>query len=178
MTDPERQSGFTLIELLVATAVFMFVVTGVAELFTTALDIQRRATGIQHVEENAQYALESIAREVRVSTVTSGDTDCSNGPIPGNQQITISHPVNGVVTYRYDTTSGVGVLLRNSVPLTSSDANITAFAFCVSGSGNDGAQTRVTMPMTLRSVTGRPSSQVSVSLQTTVVSRDLSTDLK
>ena len=71
------QHGFSLIELLVAAAVFTFVVTSVTGLFATALNLQRRATGIQKIEENAQFALESIAREVRVSTVTSGDTSCT-----------------------------------------------------------------------------------------------------
>ncbi len=180
MTNPKRttnNAGFTLIELLVAAAVFMFVVSGVAGLFTTALDIQRRATGMQRIEENAQYVLETIAREIRVSTVTSGDTDCSSGSTPANQRLVIKHPVNGTVTYDYNTTSGIGVITRNSQSLTSSDVNVTEFAFCVSGSSADGKQTRVTIPMTLQSVAGRPTTRVSVSLQTTITSRDLTADL-
>ncbi|HUO75707.1 MAG TPA: prepilin-type N-terminal cleavage/methylation domain-containing protein [Candidatus Paceibacterota bacterium] len=172
-----QQQGFTLIELLVAAVVFTFVVTSVSSLFVTAMNLQRRASGVQKIEENAQFALESIAREVRVSTVTSGDTNCAPVDPVSTATMSIHHPVNGDVTYRYDRSTGTGILYRNNQPITSSDVDITAFAFCVSGSGTDKKQTRVTMPMTLSS-TGGPSSRVSVSLQTTVSSRDLTTDLK
>lgn len=171
-----RQSGFSLIELLIAAAIFTFVVVGVSGLFIQALDLQRRAAGIQKIEENSQFVLESIAREVRVSIVTSGDTDC-NPPNPATTAtLTINHPVNGVVTYTYDRSSGVGMLLRNGQPITSDDVDFMTFAFCVSGSGADNAQTRVTIPMTLQAIGGRAATRVSVSLQTTIVSRDLSVD--
>jgi len=174
----DTQQGFTLIELLIAAVVFTFVMTAVSGLFVTALNLQRRAGGILKIEENAQFALESIAREVRVSTVTSGDSDC-NPPDPATtSSLVIDHPVNGIVTYRYDRSSGVGTLYRNDQPITSAEVDITAFAFCVSGSGKDKLQTRVTMPVTFQVVSGTPSDRVSVSIQTTVVSRDLSTDLK
>jgi prepilin-type N-terminal cleavage/methylation domain-containing protein len=172
------QRGFSLIELLVAATIFTFIVTGVTGLFLQALDLQRRATGIQKIQENALYVLESIAREVRVSLVTSGDTNCSPPDPITTRTLTLQHPVNGAVTYAYDRTSGVGVISRNGQPITSSDVDVTAFAFCVSGSGADGQQSRVTIPMTLQAVAGRTSDRISTSLQTTIVSRDLSTDLK
>ena len=172
------QQGFTLIELLVAAAVFTYVVSSISGLFVTAINLQRRASGVQKIEENAQFALESIAREVRVSTVTSGDTDCNPVDPVTTATLAIQHPVNGAVTYRYDRSSGVGILYRNDQAITSGDVDITAFAFCVTGSGKtDKAQTRVTMPMTIQSAAGTPNTRVSVSLQTTVTSRDLSTDL-
>jgi len=175
-TDAQR--GFSLIELLIAAAVFTYVVASISGLFVTAINIQRRATGIQKIEENAQFALESIAREVRVSTVTSGDTVCNPVDPVATAQLAIQHPVNGAVTYRYDRSSGVGILYRNDQPITSADVDITSFAFCVSGSGGDGHQTRVTMPVTIQSLGGNPSTRMTVSLQTTVTSRDLTTDLK
>jgi prepilin-type N-terminal cleavage/methylation domain-containing protein len=172
------QQGFTLIELLIAAAVFTYVVSSISGLFVTAVNVQRRATGIQRIEENAQFALESIAREVRVSTVTSGDTVCSPVVDPvATAELVIDHPINGIVTYRYDRSSGSGMLYRNDQPITSDNVDITSFAFCVSGSGRDGHQTRVTIPATLQASAG-PSTRVSVSLQTTVTSRDLSTDLQ
>lgn len=175
--DVRSSAGFSLVELLVATTVFMFVVTGVSSLFIQALDLQRRATGIQKIEENAQFVTESIAREIRVSTITSGDTNCSPPDPVTTATLVIKHPVNGTVTYQYDKTSGIGVILRNGQPLTTTDVNFTSFAFCVSGSGADGTQARVTVPMTIQAVSGRPANRVAVSLQTTVASRDLSIDL-
>jgi prepilin-type N-terminal cleavage/methylation domain-containing protein len=176
MNRTHSSSGFSLIEMLVAATVFSFIVTSVAGLFVQALDLQRRATGIQKIEENAQFVAESIAREVRVSRVTSGDTDCSPPDPLTTATLTIEHPVNGTVTYRYDRSAGT--VLRNDQPITSADVIFKAFAFCVSGSGTDGKQARVTMPMTVESVLGGPSTRVAVSLQTTIVSRDISEDFQ
>ncbi len=173
-----KQSGFSLVELLVAATIFTFVVTAVSGLFLQALDIQRRAAGIQKIQENALYVLESITREVRVSVVTSGDADCLS-PVSLTTTLTIDHPVNGPVIYEYSqlVTSGgtIGMIKRNGEQITSADVDVTAFAFCVSGSGADGLQTRVTIPMTLQTVGGKTIN--AVSLQTTIVSRDVSTDI-
>jgi prepilin-type N-terminal cleavage/methylation domain-containing protein len=171
-----NQSGFSLIELLVAATVFTFVVSGVSGLFVNALDLQRRATGIQKIEENVQFVLESIAREVRVSQITSGDTACDPLDPLGTSTLVMEHPVNGTVTYEYEIQGDVGVIFRNDQQITSADVNVVKFAFCVSGSGDDDLQTRITMPLTVESLAGRPSTRVRVSLQSTVVSRDLSSD--
>lgn len=166
--------GFSLVELLVAASIFAFVVTAVSGLFVQALDMQRRASGIQKIQENALYVLESITREVRVSIVTSGNTTCTTPYPQETKTLVIEHPVNGTVTYEYSRPSTFGLITRNGEQITSADVDITAFAFCVSGSGADGAQTRVTIPLTLQTTAGR--SVNSVSLQTTITSRDLSID--
>ncbi|MEK7638175.1 MAG: prepilin-type N-terminal cleavage/methylation domain-containing protein [Patescibacteria group bacterium] len=169
-----KQSGFSLIELLVAASIFAFVVTGVSGLFLQALDMQRRASGIQKIQENALYVLESITREVRVSTITGGDTSCNPVDPQTTNKLVIQHPVNGTVSYEYSRPSATGIITRNGEQITSADVDISSFAFCVSGSGTDGQQTRVTIPITLQTTAGR--SVNSVSLQTTIISRDLSVD--
>ncbi len=168
--------GFSLIELLVAATIFTVVVTGVSGLFVQALDMQRRASGIQKIQDNALYALESITREVRVSVINSPDTigDCNPGNVLAHT-LTMVHPVNGPVTYAYSKVGNVGAITRNGEQITSSDVDVAALAFCVSGSGADGKQTRVTIPMTLQATAGR--SVNSVSLQTTIISRDVSVDI-
>jgi len=177
MTDHHsKQSGFSLIELLIAATIFTFVVAGVSGLFLQALNIQRRASGIQKIQENALYVLESIAREVRVSVVISGDTNCAPPDPLTTNTLVIQHPVNGTVTYEYNPLSVNDncVITRNGEPITSDDVDVSAFAFCVSGSGADGQQARVTIPMTLQVLAGN--SLNSVSLQTTIASRDLLVD--
>jgi prepilin-type N-terminal cleavage/methylation domain-containing protein len=176
MTDRHSQ-GFSLIELLIAATVFTFVASGVTGLFVGALNIQRRATNIQRIEENALFVLESVAREIRVSRVTSGDTVCVPLDPVGTRTLTIEHPVNGIVTYQYRTLAGTGSITRNGEAMTADDVSVTAFAFCVSGSGADNEQTRVTMPITLESVDGPANARAETSLQTTVISRDLTVDL-
>lgn len=176
VTNYQLQAGFSLIELLVAATVFTFVVTAVAGLFAQTLDLQRRGAGIQRIQENAQFVVESVAREVRVSRVTSGNTNCTP-PDVASRTLIIEHPVNGTVTYAYDTVAGEGMILRNGQPITTSDVNFLQFAFCVSGAGTDGTQARVTMPMMIEATSARSSARVQVSLQTTIVSRDLSEEL-
>jgi len=176
MTHARTQRGFSLVELLVAATIFSFITAGVASLFIQALDIQRRAAGIQKIEENAQFVFESVAREVRVSRITSGDSDCSP-PDPGTtRSITIEHPVNGTVTYDFIPGGTQGSIERNGMAITSADVNFKAFAFCVQGSGSDGKAARLTMTATIESMNSRPSTRVSATLQTTVVSRDLGAD--
>ena len=175
MTTRTLQHGFSLIELLIAATVFTFVVAGVSQLFSSAMDIQRRATGSQKIQENALFLVESISREVRVSAVTAGASDCSSS-------LTIKHPVNGDVIYTYDRSSGVGVITREAQsggaqPITSADVDIEQFAFCVTGAGPDGHQARVTMPMKLTALSARASARATASLQTTIVSRDLIEEL-
>ncbi|MEK9209143.1 MAG: hypothetical protein AAB910_03655, partial [Patescibacteria group bacterium] len=80
----------------------------------------------------------------------------------------------GTVSYEYSRPSATGIITRNGEQITSADVDISSFAFCVSGSGTDGQQTRVTIPITLQTTAGR--SVNSVSLQTTIISRDLSVD--
>jgi prepilin-type N-terminal cleavage/methylation domain-containing protein len=173
MIRPSAQSGFSLVELLVATTIFAVVVAGVSQLFTSALDIQRRAIGVQKIEENAQYVIESISREVRVSTVESANAPCG----AGSSTLDIMHPTNGAVTYAYVSTGGIGGITRNGQLITSGDVNFATFKFCIMGAGADDIQARVTMPMTIESISGRAALRTSVSLQTTIVSRDLAEDL-
>jgi len=176
MNMNRAQRGFSLVELLVAASVFTFVVVGVSQLFTQAMDLQRRATGYQKIQENALFFMESVAREIRVSAI-QGSSGCS-------PTLTMTHPTNGDVTYEYDRSSGVGTVTRVSTvqggspePITSSDVDVEYLEFCVMGAGPDNQQARVTVPLTLRAVSAKSSGQVSVSLQTTVVSRDLVEEL-
>jgi prepilin-type N-terminal cleavage/methylation domain-containing protein len=184
MNTASRQSGFSLIELLIAAMIFTFVMVGVSQLFTQALDLQRRATGYQKIQENALFVLESIAREVRVSAVTSGNTDCV-GDITDATELIVEHPIYQTVTYRYITSGERGYITRETSgeaggpqPISSDDVDFTNFAFCISGKEDgDDRQARITIPMTIESVSGRQSTKVSVSLQTTIVSRDLVEEL-
>lgn len=167
-TSHHSEEGFTLIELLVSAVIFTFIMIGVSELFINSLDLQQRAAATQKIQENAQYVIESVAREVRVSTVQGGTPT----------SLTIQHPVNGTVVYRFNATDGS--IERESDAngnqrITSSDVVFTDFQFKIAGAGADGRQARVTMPMTITATVGHQT--VSVSLQTTVTSRDVFDEL-
>jgi hypothetical protein len=162
--------------MLVAATVFSFIIISVSGLYTRVIGLQRRAIGAARVQENALFVIETVAREVRVSRIPSGDTDCSVAPDPvTTRTITLEHPIEGTVTYDYDASNGV--IRRNGEELTTPEVRVTAFAFCVSHSAGDDLQARVTMPLTIENIAANPANRVSVNLQTTVVSRDLITDL-
>lgn len=169
----KKLGGFSIIEMLVAATVFSFLIIIVSGLYVRVLALQRRANGAARVQENTLFLIESIAREIRVSKVTSGDTDCMGGG--GTDFIRLDHPVSGIVDYAYD--SATGEVSRDGGILNSPDVRFTDLQFCVSGSGPDNLQTRVTLLMTAENVTPSPGDQVSFTIQTTVTSRDLVTDL-
>lgn len=174
MKTRNNESGFSIVEVMVASLIFSVIVTVFGALFVQVLAIQRKGFAAQKVQENATFVLESIARELRVSRITSGDSQCYGAPDPKTASITLQHPVNGIVTYLYD--SGRGVVQRNGIDISTSDVKFSKFAFCVEGSIRDAFQARVTIPATIESTGGRPTDKVIVNLQTTVSTRDVATE--
>lgn len=178
-----KQEGFTLVELLVASAIFVLLVVGITQLYANALNLQRRAAGIEHIEESAQLVYESISRLLRVGVVTAPVSDntgsCAAGPSASNNSITIQYPdpVSGVtVTSVFAYNSASKYITRSdnggaAQPITSSDAAVTKAMFCVANAGSSTAQVRVTMPMTMQATVTKGGATVSVSVQTTVAGR-------
>ena len=170
-------TGFTLVEVLVAALVFSIIMISASGLFVQTLRLQKKTLGLQNTLENTQLAIEMMERDIRVSTITSGDAPCSGAPNLENQTITLSHPISGVITYEYQTataTSG-GKLLRNDSPITASTVDIRLFAFCVNNSGNDGRQARVAIVATVASFGDTATD--GVSFQTTVAFRSIHSDI-
>ncbi len=165
------QSGFTLVEVMVATFVFSIIVLATSGLFTQILNNERRAFSAQKIQENGLYVLELLTREIRVSSIVNqNSTDCSA------TSLTISHPVNGTVTYSLSN----GVLRRTAggvvTDLTSSDVQFSRLNFCILGSGtSDKATPRVTIIGAIQNRTGKDI--VTFNLETTVSSRDIGSEL-
>ncbi len=165
-----RSEGFTLVETLVATMVFSLVAMAVSMVFVRAIGIENRGQGAQKVQENALFALESMAREIRVGVfATNQDSlDCSR------TAITFQHPVNATVSYGFDsindaiTRTAGGIVTR----LTGDDVQASG-NFCVFGSGIDQNQARVTILMNIKNKAKNSAEQVTFNLQTTVSSRDV-----
>jgi prepilin-type N-terminal cleavage/methylation domain-containing protein len=73
----ERQmskKGFSLIETLVAVLIFSLAVTMLAGTFSSFLKNYARAKRDQHNIENAQYAMNIMAKTIRTSAVNNGST--------------------------------------------------------------------------------------------------------
>lgn len=161
-----NQRGFSIVEVLIATFVFSIISIIVAINFTDVLRLQRRGFAAQNIQGETLFALELMAREIRVSQILSpNDLNCNL------TTLTIDHPVNGLTTY---TVSG-GIISKtvggNTFPITSSKVNFPRFNFCVKGAGINDEQPRVTIIASVRTANGQDGLQFDI--QTTVSSRDV-----
>ncbi len=71
---PATQSGLTLIELLIAMTLGILLTFGVTEIYINSKQTYRSQDGLARMQENARFALDFIARDVR----SSGYVGCSN----------------------------------------------------------------------------------------------------
>lgn len=169
----QDQRGFTIVELLVSVFIFSIIVIAVGGTFTRMLSIQHRGSGAQKVQENSMYALELMAREIRVSSITNQD----NANCTANM-LTIVHPVNGTVVYALAPSGQIQRQAAGATTLiTSKDVTYSRLNFCIDGttvtSGNgDKKQARITIITQASSKGARTGETVTFDLQTTVVSRD------
>ncbi len=170
--DTKANQGFTIIETLIAVFVFSVIMIAVGGIFTQVLSLQRRGAGAQKVQEDTMYALELMAREIRVSMIPSAESlDCSA------VGLFVIHPVEGAITYTL-----VGQQIQRNANgvvgfITSSETAISRLNFCVQGTnsvagGGDGKQTRVTILMgAVDRDSMNSSNPITFDLQTTVTSR-------
>jgi len=165
-----KPNGFTLIELMVSVFMFSILMIVVESAFVSSLDMQRRAFSIQQSEENANFMLESMAKEIRVSKVSGPDSDCQISPAA---TLNIVHPVNGNVTYSLSGTAIHRTVNGQDTIISSNTIQFTRLRFCVSGSAlKDNKQPRVTILASVRSASLLQ--QVSIDIQTTLSQRPLS----
>lgn len=60
-----KQSGFTLIEIMIAMAISVILLNGILQIFQSSKQSYRTADGIGRMQENARYALNELARDIR-----------------------------------------------------------------------------------------------------------------
>lgn len=181
------EQGFTLVEVMTTILLFSIIMTAVGNIFVQVMKSQRRGFAGQLVQENVTFALESMAREIRVSKLCSDITcttegmssyDCSTG---FSNDLFINHPVNGPVRYTINSNRimRISAAQGSSTYITSAEVAFTRFHFCVSGGGaTDNEQARVAILMKAESVPTTATNKFSVDVQTTVTLRDLSSELQ
>lgn len=164
---PPNNAGFTLAETLVTVLIFSIIVIIIGGTFASVLDTQRRAFNIQEIEENSNFLLEAMAKEIRVSTINSPDSDC---PVSPATVLDITHPVNGSIRYSL---SGTAVQRTVNGAITTISSNLVEFTrlqFCISGTGaTDQKQPRVTILAGIRSANTKQ--QATIDVQTTLSAR-------
>lgn len=196
-THPNR--GFSLIELLVSMTLFIVVLVMAVGSLLVLINANAKAQNMQSAVSNVQFALDSMAREIRTGFAyycsTSSATDMTQGfshtsdcaskgvylsIIEGGTSLT-GGASNGRIAYRYDSTTqsiqrklGVGSWVR----LTDPKVVITTMHFNVANTSTRTQNGNLLQPNVTIYVSGHvagvaPGTDSSFTLQTTVTKRVL-----
>lgn len=83
----KAERGFSIVELLVAFTIFSLIMVTAIGALTSVISANRKARSIQSVMNNLNFALESMARNIRVGTVYHCKTGSPNLPPDGGKGI-------------------------------------------------------------------------------------------
>ena len=67
MTFYKRQQGLSLVELMVALVISVFLLGGVVQVYTANKSTYRFSEAMSRIQENARYALDTMARDLRMA---------------------------------------------------------------------------------------------------------------
>ena len=172
----KNQKGFSIIEALTSIFVFSIVALIVSGLLVQAMNVERRAFSAQAIQENVLAVLELMVKEIRVSTVSDQNNNCTTDP--ALSMINVIHPIEGAVTYRLS--SGVIERITGGIThiLSSDDVIFNNLRFCISGSTtpSDNKSARVTVLLSISNKKGREI--LTTNVHTTVTSRDIFDELQ
>lgn len=73
-----QESGFTFIEMIVSLGLFAFVITMVIGIFANASQTQRKVFELQLVQQEGNYLMETISRELRMAVNINNDQTLNN----------------------------------------------------------------------------------------------------
>jgi len=170
-----HNKGFTLIEMLVALAIFSIVVTVMLSVTISLVKAQRKTQNLQLVHDSSRYAIEMMAKEIRMSKII--DVRAVDGP-HFIYELTIQRlddPGNNIVYHFYndnDSASKPGILARDRGADTRDLNDITKVdirGYFYPLSGTPGK--RLTIVLKATSVGARLGEEAEINLQTTVTSR-------
>lgn len=160
-----NKQGFTLIETVIALAVFAMVMLAVISIFMAAIQSQRRGYALQDIQENARYALEMMAKEIRMAEINN------SAGVSSSLDIT-AHKPEGDKNVVYSLNNGQ--IIRNEAgglnqAITSTKVEVTDLQFYVEKDVQ--LQPRVTVAIQIKGKGGQVEAQPQINLQTTIVSR-------
>src|SRR3989344_2319236 len=165
-----HEKGFTLIELMVAVGVFSIAITASSGLFITSLRGQQRTYVVQNLADNARYAMEAMAKEMRMGSGFSGAT-CA-----GNSCSFISHMMHrDGKNVKFSLGTDAKIMFDDGIselPITSANIEVTSLDFELIG-GSDTTQERVVIVMQAKVAGNSPYASAGMTLQTTISPRAL-----
>jgi Tfp pilus assembly protein PilV len=110
----KKLKGLSLLEVMVSMGIFSMMMVAIAGIFGSSIQSSRANRNIQHDLENAQFTMNDIAKQLRTSTIVSGDGesnsirfyDYSQGKCISYTPASVGG--NTVIQYAWDTTTRVG----------------------------------------------------------------------
>ncbi len=156
-------SGMTLIELMVSLSIFLVVLVIMTAALLTSVKNQRQSFITQNLQDNARYAIETVAKEVRMSNINSNSGESQQLRVTiinesGQQNIIYRFSDDGKIT-RQEVGSG------GPQDISGSQINIVGKFYVVRGADQ---KPRATILMRVYPV---GASSPMINLETTVVSR-------
>ena len=70
--EQQTKKGFTLIESMVAVAIFAILIISATSIFLSIIKSQRNTLSAKNAQESISYALEAMAKEIRMAKVDDG----------------------------------------------------------------------------------------------------------
>ena len=165
-----REQGFTLIEMIVSMGIFAVVITMAMSAFLNISNIQNKAMAVRAVNDNLNFAIEAMMREIRTGNDYSSD-GVSFSFVGSNDCLTKFALQNNRITK--EVISGSGCTVTIPLDMTSGELTISTLIFILDGENvADGQQPRVTVIVTGSSgIKERARSELK--LQTTVTQRQI-----
>lgn len=159
--------GFTLIELLVALGLFMVVMTITLSAFLNIIDIQKKTEAFRKVNDNLNFAMEAMMRDIREGKNYSSDCGGAGFCFTDKDGKAIKYELNaGGYIERNENSSG---WLR----ITSDGIKITKLSFSIKGNvAGDKQQPLATISISGESGT-KEKLKSKLNLQATVSQRKL-----
>ena len=136
--EQKKQKGFTLIEMLVAVSIFVIVAFIVTTVFISAMAAYRKSQDIKRVMENLNFALDSMALDIREGKEHVKD---SNGSLTVKFKDAGNNTVTNIYSLVVDNNKGrVKKTISGSGQesyLTSEEVDINKLSFSVFGENNE-----------------------------------------
>ncbi len=187
----QKSKGFTLMEMVVAVAIFIIVMTAVIGVFIAILRVQRRTQAMQVTQQDARWAMETVARYARMNKIRyCGENYCHCDGINTPCPMVADHPesdkfieaealyLEGAYFKRSDdklemSTDG-GTTWSNITPAKVSLEDLKFYIYPYKNpyeSGGPDEQSRITILMKTKSIGAKPEEEVVINLQTTMSTR-------
>jgi type II secretory pathway pseudopilin PulG len=165
------ESGFTIVEMVTTLFIFSLTMVFFSGAYIGSLNIQRRALNIQQAEENVNFLLEAMAKEIRVSVLDPSNPD-NNCPALPSSYLDLTHPINGSIRYYLSGNNLHRVVNGVDTIVNGNTIEFSRLSFCIKGnSTEDDYQPRVSIIGGVRSK--KASSQAIIDFQTTLSPRYL-----